>query len=181
MKFFVKPFGKIIEEITIESSVGFDETIAKLREQQGEFFCESMPQTPFLLTCNNNGIIKMGKSYHSHLKAYLYRFYYVRAEVLEQDGKTIVKIYSVKNTLNFILGYAFIILTILYCIIFIAHLLRRKATGEWVNHRHITHSIFCIIGLIISFKNLEHSYKKSIVYIMRNNLIERIQKMKPEE
>ena len=148
----MKPFGKILEETTIESPLSVNDTLEKLREQQGEFFCQSMPKTPFLLRCDKNGIIKMGKSYHSHLKAHLYRFYYVRAEVLEQDGKTIVKIYSVKNTLNFILGYAFIILTMLYCIIFIAHLLRRKATGEWVYHRHITDSIFCIIGLIISFK-----------------------------
>lgn len=170
----MKPLGKILEETTIESSVGFNETIAKLREQQGEFCCKSLPDVPFLVTCDENGIINMGIRYKTRHKTKMYKFYYVCGEVLEQDGKTIVKIKCVKNTMYFVLSYIIILLLIVFSLIHLIRLLYDEVSGEYVRFRWIGNTILGLIAAIFTFKDLEKFDKKSAVYALKNNLIERV-------
>ena len=108
----MKPFGKIVEEITVESSVGFEETIAKLREQQGPCSDENSFGVRMWFSCTKKGVIRFTNS----CGEYGYSIYFVEGRVVEQNGKTFVKIYSMKNNvekiyrlITIILGIALII------------------------------------------------------------------------
>ena len=177
----MKPFGKILEEITVESTLSVAETTARLREQQGEFYSKSLPDTKFLFTCDEKGNIKIGIDLNSCKKIRM-QHYYVCAEIFEKDGKTKIKIYCLQNKTNFILNYVFMILFVLWLIIDVVYHLCAKANGEYVRFQWIGTPIkILLLAPPLFFKTLEKSDKKSVVYAMKNDLIERIKKLEEKD
>lgn len=101
-------FKDVLEEITLEVNENKEETIAKLRLQMG--FCSSQDSDDdqLFFWCTKKG--KLGfftqPTRESSPLPYFYyynmdsRIYSVRGKVLSENGKTVVKLYSVYNRLN---------------------------------------------------------------------------------
>ena len=177
----MKPFGKILEEVTVESTLSVAETIEKLREQQGEFYSKSLPDTKFLFTCDEKGNIKTGLSINSCKKITMQQ-YYVCGEIFEQNGKTNIKIYCLQNKTYLVLNYVLMTLFVLWLIIDVVHHLYDKANGEYVRFQWIaTPMKVLILAPPLFFKILEKGDKKSTIYAMKNDLIERIKKLEEKD
>lgn len=101
----MKSIDKIIDEITIEVDESYQETISKLRQQNGKCSVTDSNQQNLMFYCSKKG--KMGivnADYFGRRHVYIDRFclnelrartYYVMGKVLNENNKTVVKIYSV--------------------------------------------------------------------------------------
>lgn len=170
----MKPRGKILNETTLELNLSAAQVIDKLRAQQGDFYCKSLPDTKFLFTCDEKGNIKMGINHNSRRKIRMQQ-YYVCGEIFEQDGKTKIIIYCLQNKTYLVLNCVFMLLFLLWVIIDLVHHLYDRANGEYVRFQWIGNPIkLLILAPPLFFKTLEKSDRKSVVYAMKNNLIERV-------
>lgn len=126
----MKSIDKIIDEITIEVDESYQETISKLRQQNGKCSVTDSNQQNLMFYCSKKG--KMGivnADYFGRRHVYIDRFclnelrartYYVMGKVLNENNKTVVKIYSVYSRAaisNLIFEIVFEAIFIAFCFI----------------------------------------------------------------
>ena len=169
----MKPFGKILEEVTVESSVGFEETIAKLREQQGPCSDENSFGVRMWFSCTKKGVIRFTNSRGE----YGYSIYFIEGRVVEQNGKTFVKIYSMKNNVEKFHRLITIILGIALIIFVTVQAIKEKSLFTIETGGLLALWIFSIASGIhttrLAKKNKEFNFE-----VYKNEIIERVEAIK---
>ncbi len=169
----MKPFGKILEEVTIESAVGFDETIAKLREQQGPCSDENSFGVRMWFSCTKKGAIRFTNSRGE----YGYSIYFVEGRVVEQNGKTVVKIYFMENNVERIHRLIAVILGIALIIFGTIQAIKEKSLFTIETGGLLALWIFSIANAIhttrLAKKNKEFNFE-----VCKKEIIERVEAIK---
>ncbi len=169
----MKPMGKILEETTIESSVGVAETIEKLRQQQGPCSDEDSLGYRKWFYCSKKGAIRFTNGSGD----YGNDLYFVEGRVLEQDGKTLVKIYSLKSRMEFFDRWFTIILGIIFiiAIAIIAIITKQIFTKETL----ILLAVYAFSAFFTAY-NMRHRKKNKDfdIKVMKNEIIERVEAIK---
>lgn len=94
-------FTKYTKEASIEVNASVRDTIDKLRQQEGVCRVRFSDNNEMFFACSENGYISIqGRSFLS-----------VVGKVLEENGKTVINIYSIRNTKGYLV-YRFISLVI---------------------------------------------------------------------
>lgn len=169
----MKPFGKILEEVTVESSVSLDETIAKLREQQGPCSDENSFGVRKWFSCTKKGVIRFTNSSGE----YGYSLYFVEGRVVKQNEKTLVKIYSMKSRVEKVDRWISIILGIAFIIFGTIQAIKEQSlftieTGGLL--------LLWIFSIATTVHNTRHSEKNKEfdLEVMKNEVIERVEAIK---
>lgn len=169
----MKPLGKILDETTIESSVGVAETIEKLREQQGPCSDEDSFGIRKYFSCTKKGVIRFTDSsgnYGSDL-------YFVEGRVLEQDGKTVVKIYSLKSrTEKFDFWYKTIVSALFTIAIVVNAIITKQLFTEAT--AFLLATWFLLIATAVSGMLRREKNKEFDIEVMKNEIIERVEAIK---
>ena len=171
----MKPFGKILEEITIESSVGYKETIDKLVAQRGPCQTPKKFGVQVHFDCTSKGEIR----FLDPAGEYGGAMYDVEGRVEEQDGKTIVKIYSIqrfsrkfRRYSSIIAGIAMIAIEV-FCVIMYKESVLQKE-GLWL--------VFALapITTILTFRSYNRVEKNRDYRInfLKNEIIKRVENIK---
>ncbi|HIZ17407.1 MAG TPA: hypothetical protein H9675_07590 [Firmicutes bacterium] len=183
----MKSIDKIIDELTMEVDESYQETINKLRQQNGKCAVTDSNQRNLMFYCTKKG--KMGiieTDYFGHRRFYIdhlwlselrSRTYYVTGKVLTENGKTVVKIYSFYSR-AFLSNRIFGILLNVVFIVFLFAIL--FLSGNPITVKDIL--IIIALGLIFSvfdfaiFKELKN--KETDLEIMKNEIIKRVNAIK---
>ena len=169
----MKPIGKILEEITIESSVGYNETIEKLRLQQGPCSDENSFGVRVWFSCSKKGVIHFTNSSGK----YGYSIYSVEGRVIEQNGKTYVKIYSTKNRFEKFDRWLSVILGVLLVLFAVAQTLLDQTIFQIENVLLLALWIFSIATTIHNTRHSEKN-KEFDLDVYKNEIIERVEAIK---
>ncbi len=169
----MKPSGKILEEITIESSVGLAETIEKLRLQQGPCSDEDSLGCRWWFECSKKGKFHFtnGSGKYANIP------YYAEGYVFEQDGKTLVKIYLLRS------GFAFFDrwFAVIYSALFITFIcIYSLITKQLISKENIFVLVFYGLLTITTAQNTKRrqNNKDFDLGVMKNEIIERVEAIK---
>lgn len=169
----MRPFGKILEETTVESSVGFDETIAKLRLQQGPCSDEDSIGVRKWFSCTKKGVVRFTISSGD----YGYGIYSVEGRVVEQNGKTLVKIYCLKSRYQKWDRIASIITGILLIVFITIQAIKEHVIFQKETLVLLLVWIFSVASTIYNTKRLEKN-KNFDFEVFKNEIIERVEAIK---
>jgi hypothetical protein len=169
----VRPFGKILEEITIESSVGVEETIAKLREQQGPCSDEDSMGIRKWFSCSKKGVMRFTTSSGD----YGYGVYSVEGRVIEQNGKTLVKIYCLKSRYQKLDRTISVISVVLFIVFAIVRAILDQTILQDETLLLLFLWIFSVSITIHNTRRMENNKEKDLE-IFKNEIIERVEAIK---
>ena len=175
-------FKDVLEETVLEVNESKEETIEKLRLQMG--FCSSQDSDDdhLYFWCTKKG--KLGfftqPNRNSRPNAYFYyynmdsRIYSVRGKVLSENGKTVVKLYSVYSRLNSVIRAIDIITTLLALIVFFVI---KGATGQEIPMGDLLKlgGALFLAGVGTFVLTSEKRNKKSDLDIMKQEVINRVE------
>lgn len=171
----MKPFGKILEETTIESSADYKETIEKLMLQRGPCNTKKSFGVQQYFDCTPKGEIRFTYA----TGKFGYTMYDVEGRVEEQDGKTIIKIYTLQRQSKILKRYGSIILAILLIAIEALYIIKFKESllkqdGIW------TALIMLPIGVIMSFRAIKYAdkTKEYRIGVLKNEIVKRVEAIK---
>ena len=92
---------QILNEKTYEFDIQQRDVIERLRQQQGSCHLSGcrlgLRTLELAFTCDKNGFFKIYEDFPTIRNKKLFRAYFVCGEVLEENGKTKVKVYTVRD------------------------------------------------------------------------------------
>ncbi len=166
-------FNEVLDETVIEVKGPLKEVIKKLRAQQGSSRERDSDRNELGFFCNKKGKIMVLNSNNGRPDA---RMFYIKGKVCEQDGKTVVKFYSVKSR-----DTAFIIIMYILLIVLTGAYYIAKIVSEY----EIVPSDFLLIVPIVVLALIffvpikkAHKHKDADLEIMKNIVINRIEAIK---
>lgn len=169
-------FRQRFDEVTIEVEDSYQGTIDKLRGQMG--VCSELDgeNDPLLFTCSKKGKLRVDNYYYGPKNSSRFRSYYVDGKVLEENGKTVVKIYSVHsnfNSLSFFGTMAVGLIVAVLCVL----LFFTDASGELLTDLCvILGGLFCFC--LILFFVLGGEYGRTDLDQMKQEAIKRVEAIK---
>ena len=118
-------FNEILDETTIQVNDSYQDTINKLRLQNGLCRKTNFDEEKLRFKCSKKGkIIVDNNSLLSYIGGYKY---YAAGEVLVEDGKTVVKVYSINARYRVIFhSLIAVLLTLLFIASFSLFILNRS-------------------------------------------------------
>ncbi len=166
-------FTKIIDEETIEVNESFAVTIERLKQQQGVCRETDSRQIPLEFFCHDDGRVCVCNYSRHRLRREYNRLYSVVGEVISEEGKTKVIIYSLYSRINFIF---FIIAAVLFLPSILIYVLFAY-TADAVPSAMTLYAITFGIASIVLFPwnhTRQIKNKNSDLEIMKNEIIKRV-------
>ncbi len=166
-------FTEVLDETVIEVNEPLKEVIKKLRAQQGSSRERDCDRNELGFFCNKKGKIMVLNSNNGRPDA---RTFYITGKVCEQDGKTVVKFYSVKSR-----DTVFIIIMYAILVILVGAYYAAKVVMEY---DFVPSDFFLIVPIIvlalIFFVPLKKArkHKEADLEIMKSVVINRIEAIK---
>ena len=169
----MKPSGKILEEITVKSCADFSETIAKLQAQQGPCSDPDSYGNRKWFTCSKKGVIRFTNA----ARDYGGSIYFVEGRVEEQDGETVVKIYSLKSNFEKYHRWFEIILNVV--VICAMTVISIKMRTPFTTQNGVL-LVLWALSTAITIHNTRQSekHKDYNLNVMKNEIIERVEAIK---
>lgn len=166
-------FRKILGETTMEVNESYQNPISKLLLQRGKCSATDSNQLRLRFKCSEKGNIKVVNNILLPLFLKL-RIYYVAGQVLPENNKTVIKIYSVKNRIMFFVAILEIALLTIYAAsnIFMIFLAGLQALAPAV----LSFIISAVIDIIIArvyYNQIVN--RKEDLEVMKKELIKRVE------
>lgn len=167
---------QILEETVVYSPDTFSGTVEKLQAQSGVCYVTDSGKTSLEFSCTDKGDIFITNNV-SRKSDYYHREYYVRGEVTEENGRTAVKIYSVREKANVAYRYFSIILDAVFLAVYFIIKAVIKAPLSYVDMAVVAVAVLFSVALGRSTAN-ESSNGPADLEIMKNEVIKRVEAIK---
>lgn len=166
-------FKEVLDETVIEVKGPIKEVIKKLRAQRGSSRERDSDRNELGFFCTKKGKIMVLNSNNGRPNA---RTFYITGKVCEQDGKTVVKFYSVKNRET-----AFVIIMYALLVILVGAYFVAKTVSEY---EIVPSDLLLIVPIVVLALTLfvpikkAHKHKEADLEIMKQIVINRIEAIK---
>ncbi len=167
-------FLKVLDSTVIKVDTPIDETIKKLRAQQGSARERDNDKNELGFFCTKKGNITVAHANNGKLNR---RIFFIKGKVYEQDGKTFVELCYVRDRLGFI---SLIIALVLSFIIIGAYITIKTVLDYPLGAKGcllIAYMLISIAAFVISMKKTSKN-KTADFEIMKNLAINRIEAIK---
>ncbi len=166
-------FAKIIDETTIEVQESFDVTVERLMQQQGICRVTDSYGRDLEFLCNKKGRVRVCHYSLRRERREYNRIYCVVGQVITEDNKTKVKIYSVHNRGYIVASIITIILNVLFVPLYILAISTSYYTPS---KKDILIAILLILAPVYSMHLIseEKGNKYHNLEIMKNEIIKRV-------
>lgn len=166
-------FNKIIDKIEIEVKANYDITIERLKAQQGICRETDSRQIPLEFLCHDDGRVCVCNYSRYRRRRDYNRLYSVIGEVISEEGKTKVIIYSLYSRINFILS---IIAAVLFLPSILIHVLFAYTADAAPSAKTLYAIAFGIVSIVLFPWNRTKQIKNknSDLEIMKNEIIKRV-------
>ncbi len=169
-------YKQILDETSITLKESRNVVIDRLIQQNGSCRSNDTYGGYLCFRCDKNGRFRVDDSGNSRYSD-RYRTHYVEGEVLEENGKTVVKIYSVHSKMLKIVRYVTTIIAAIYCIcafILMSYLDSGISTKLVVAVLPVAFVYF----IVFSRMNKESKNKSVDFEIMKQEVINRVEAVK---
>lgn len=166
-------FTKIIEQSELEVKADFKTTIERLKDQQGICRETDSRQVTLEFFCHDDGRICICNYSRRRQRRDTNRLYSVIGQVVTEEEKTKVKIYSIFNRINYFLSA---VAAVLYLVMFALYFIIAYKAGIVPGTKDLyllILSVFAILLYPLSFRK-EKRTKEADLYIMKNEIIKRV-------
>ncbi len=164
---------EILEETSLTLKESRADVISKLMQMQGCCRNEDSQKETLFFSCYKDGTFYVNTNYRRREN----KTYYIQGEVVEENGKTIIKIYSVHEKTNVVFRFitlAFILLCIIGIILlyFYADILLAKELFASI-------ATFAVVLIIFLYKGKNEVKNKNVDFdIMKQEVINRVEAVK---
>ncbi len=166
-------FKKIIDETTIEVNESFDVTVARLRQQQG--MCRETDSLGIDLEfqCDKKGKLCICHFSRHRKKREFNRIYCVSGEVVTENNKTKVKIYTIHNKYYLAMSVIFAIIEFVLVLLYILSI---SFSIYEPSKKDILIAILGIFAVVYPLHrdSIERRNKDIDLEIMKNEIVKRV-------
>lgn len=166
-------FYTVLDETTLELDVSLEDTISRLRKQQGVCRESDSDGTALEFICTRKGYLRIYDIVRPSSRSSIHRMYYLRGQVVSENGKTKITYATVYDRTEIVTRWISIIFEVLLLILCVAiQIFNRAPVMEYM---FFALCLVISVGITLSRTKSEVGGKTTDIEIMKKELQNRVE------